>query len=45
MAVVGHADHVGLVLPRERHQHWPENRLAREAPVVRRAGKEVGIAK
>ena len=39
MAVVGHADCVGLVLPRDRDQHRTENFLARQPPIVRGIGK------
>ena len=39
MAVVGHADHLGLVAPADRHQHRPEDLLARQAPVVGTIGE------
>src|SRR6202011_1778363 len=35
VALVGHADRLGLVAPADRHQHRPEDLLACETPVVR----------
>ena len=39
MAVVGHADRVGLVAPRDRDQHRAEDFLTRQPPVVRGVSK------
>ncbi len=39
MAIVGHADRVFLVTPRDRDQHRAEDLLARQPPIVRCVGE------
>ena len=39
MAVIGHADRVGLVAPRDSHQHRAEDLLARQPPIVGGVGE------
>src|SRR5271163_3988896 len=40
MAVIGHADRIGLVAPRDGHEHRAKDLLARQAPVIRGVGEQ-----
>src|ERR1700682_4614039 len=39
MAVIGHSDRIGLITPRDGHEHRAENLLARQSPVVGGVGE------